>query len=250
MPQSSLVLNIETDLSDEEAAPFLCGIHAAAIELQVEELQLNLSMFKDMTLMAESMERLVPGVPFEQSAAKNGYYGLIGSDVIFWNFLNSRDNPDFDFVFRVGAHELFHAVQTSLIDGGSLGDFPAWLIEGAAEFFALGMLEKYGYLEHLERWTTFGKVFALNYVNDPGRLATWETSGPYGEGKAPYLNYPLVAEIVGRLASMSSNEAVLRDFWREKSTQETWQVTFERVFGLSVQEFYEIIDSEYSASQS
>lgn len=251
LPESDLVLNIETDLDEAQIAPFLCGIHAAAAELKVEDLELNLSMFEDMAAMKESMERLVPGLVFESSSAANGYYGLIGTNVIFWNYPNTvRERDEFAFVFRVGTHEFFHAVQSTYTSTGDLRGFATWLIEGSAEYFALMMLEKYGFDEHLERWTNFGKIFALNYAVDPGSLRTWETPGPYGEGRAPFLNYPLVADIAKRLADMTSDEAVLETFWREKRPDETWPVTFERVFGMPVEDFYAVIDEEFLAAGS
>ena len=250
MPESDLVLNIETDLSEEVIAPFLCGIHAAAVELEIGTLELNVVMFEDMGAMEEVIGRLVPEYPFEWVA--NGYYALLGEKTIYWNYPNTvRERGEFAFVFRVGTHEMFHAAQVSYLNGGTqsgnLGRSLLWLSEGAAEYFALGMLEKYGFDEHLERWTLFGEIFSFNYAVDPGTLKTWNTYGPYGEGKAPFLNYPLVAEIAGRLADMTSDEAVLETFWRETAPGEEWEVTFERVFGMSVDDFYALIDSEYLA---
>lgn len=247
MPESDLVLNIETDLSEEVIAPFLCGIHAAAVELEIGTLELNVVMFEDMVAMEEVIGRLVPEYPFERVA--NGYYALLGEKTIYWNYPNTvRERDEFAFVFRVGTHELFHAAQGVYAKGKlRFGQSLVWLLEGSAEYFALGMLEKYGFDEHLERWTLFGEIFSFNYAVDPGTLKTWNTYGPYGEGKAPFLNYPLVAEIAGRLADMTSDEAVLETFWRETAPDEEWEVTFERVFGMSVDDFYALIDSEYLA---
>ena len=246
MPESDLVLNIETDLSEEVIAPFLCGIHAAAVELEIGTLELNVVMFEDMGAMEEVIGRLVPEYPFERVA--NGYYALLGEKTIYWNYPNTvRERDEFAFVFRVGTHELFHAAQVFYMGEPKLGESLLWLSEGAAEYFALGMLEKYGFDEHLERWTLFGEIFSFNYAIDPGTLKTWDTPGPYGEGRSPFLNYPLVAEITGRLAEMTSDEAVLETFWRETVPDEEWEVTFERVFGMSVDDFYVLIDSEYLA---
>ena len=247
MPESDLVLNIETDLSEQVIAPFLCGIHAAAVEQEIGTLELNVVMFEDMGAMEEVIGRLVPEYPFERVA--NGYYAMIGEKTIYWNYPNTvRERDEFAFVFRVGTHELFHAAQGVYAKGKErFGQSLVWLSEGSAEYFALGMLEKYGFDEHLERWTLFGEIFSFNYAVDPGTLKTWNTNGPYGEGKAPFLNYPLVAEIAGRLADMTSDEAVLETFWRETAPDEEWEVTFERVFGMSVDDFYALIDSEYLA---
>ena len=238
-------LNIETDLSDEQIRFFLCGIHAAANDTDAGVTELSLSMFDDMGAMKESIERLLPGRPFEGSPAQQGYYGLIGDSVIFWNYPNTADyREDGAFVFRVGTHEFFHAAQSKMLYGGVIEPQPAWLSEGTAEYFALRMLEKYGFDEHLEWWKSMGDGFVLMNSPTAETFRIWETFGPYPPELPPFLNYPLVARMVGLLAEVSSEEAVLEDYWRERSPEESWQETFSRVFGLSVDDFYVLIDDE------
>lgn len=245
IPDSLLVLNIETDLSDEQIRFFMCGLHVAANETDVGVTELSLSMFDDMGAMKESIERLLPGTYFENSMAAQGFYGLIGNDVIFWNYPNTADyRDDGAFVFRVGTHELFHVAQSKMMYGGFIEPAPAWLSEGAAEYFALEMLEKYGFDEHLEWWRSMGDGFVLVYSPTAETFRIWETFGPYPPELPPFLNYPLVARMVGFLAEASSKEAVLEGYWRERSPDESWEETFTRVFGLTVDEFYALIDEE------
>lgn len=245
IPDSPLALNIETDLSDEQIQFFMCGLHVAANETDVGVTELSLSMFDDMGAMKESIERLLPGTYFENSAAAQGFYGLIGNDVIFWNYPNTADyRDDGAFVFRVGTHELFHVAQSKMMYGGFIEPAPAWLSEGAAEYFALEMLEKYGFDEHLEWWRSMGDGFVLVYSPTAETFRIWETFGPYPPELPPFLNYPLVARMVGLLAEVSSKEAVLEGYWRERSPDESWEETFTRVFGLTVDEFYALIDEE------
>ena len=82
LPESNLVLNIETDLADEVVRPFLCGLHAAARDLGVGPSALNLALFNDKAAMKEAMGRFLPGMPFEGSQPDIGYFGFVGSDVM------------------------------------------------------------------------------------------------------------------------------------------------------------------------
>ena len=247
MPESNLELTIETDLPDEVTKPFICGLHAAALEFGGQALDLTVAMFEDKAAMKSSYERWLPGDPFEGSQADLGYWGLVGSTFVFWNYPMTLDNASNEaFVFRVGTHELFHRLQSSLMYSGSLEASPVWLIEASAEYFALSMLDKYGFNEHLDEWRSFGDAYSiLHYATDPGTFAKWE-SYPFGEGLRPYVNYPIVAEAGAMLAELSSPEAVLKTFWSERTLSEPWQETFERVFGLTVDDFYEMVDAEFT----
>lgn len=246
LPESNLLLNIETDLADEVVRPFLCGLHAAARDLGVGPSALNLALFNDKAAMKEAMGRFLPGMPFEGSQPDIGYFGFMGSDVMFWNYPMTLDYAtDEAFIFRVGTHEYFHGVQASLLYGGTIEPSPSWLNEGSAEYFALEMLEDYGYTDHLERWKFGAEVFVADYATNLGTLRNWERT-PFPPNLLPYVNYPTAARIAEMLVDLSSKDAVLKTYWIERKAEEPWQQTFERVFGLTVDDFYAMVDAEFS----
>lgn len=245
MPTSDVVLNIETDLTDEQIKYFVCGINIAVREVESFPPTINLALFNDKEELISTIGKFLPNSSFRGSPADEvAHAGLFDKGVIFWDYARSigwADDPA--FAFRVGAHEMFHAVESYLSVSGYAEEKPAWLNEGAAEYFAMKLLEKYGFTEHLEEQRKDAEQFKRGFTAI-GLLAWWESRGPYSGG-FPQMNYPAMAEIVGGLVARSSEQALLVDYWRERNSGESWLDTFERVFGISVQNFYEAVDAEW-----
>lgn len=245
MPTSSTELVIETDLTEEQIKYFVCGLHIAVNEVESAPPLMRLALFNDKEKLYETMATFLPNSSFQGSLGDQlGHAGLFDRDVIYWDYARSvswAENPA--AAFRVGVHEMFHAIQSWQAWDGLGEANPAWIKEGAAEYFAHRMLEKYGFDKHLLVQVALGEDWAAGFTAI-GMLAWWETYGPY-PGTFPPINYPVLAAVAARLVDMSSEKALYEDYWQERSPDERWQDTFERVFGISVLKFYEAIDAEF-----
>ena len=245
MPTSPTEFVIETDLTDEQIKYFVCGLHVAVNEVESAPPLMRLALFNDKEKLYETMARFLPDAAFRGSFGdQTAHAGLFDRDVIFWDYARSvswSENPA--AAFRVGVHEMFHAVQSWQAWDGLGESNPAWIKEGVAEYFAHRMLEKYGFEKHLLVQQALGEDWAAGFTAI-GMLAWWETYGPYPGGFPP-IQYPVLAAVAARLVEVSSEEALYVEYWKERSPDERWQDTFERVFGISVQKFYEAIDAEF-----
>ena len=122
------------------------------------------------------------------------------------------------------AHEYFHSVQQAL-SGNNYLRSPTWIVEGSAF-----------YTDFQQRYSK-GQASYL-----PGYHFTWATLGPeltlgtssslsYGDRAAlGYSAFEWLADEVG--------EGAIIDYFALLKTSDTWEIAFQRAFGLSVDDFY------------
>ena len=126
------------------------------------------------------------------------------------------------------AHEYAHAIQSTI----GRGNDPTWLVEGMAERWSA---QYYDYV---------GSASYEDHVRDvaiPGaRLAQapLEELELYRDFHAERGRYSLAHLAVDGLASIGGGDDALFDYFDARTYEEEWQVTFERVFGVAVDDFY------------
>ncbi len=127
------------------------------------------------------------------------------------------------------AHEYAHAIQFTVGAGAS----PAWLIEGAAERWSAQYYDDVGgatYEAHVRDVAIPSARFIQRPLEELESLATFKA---YGGGA-----YGLVHLAVDWLASHADGDEALLGYFDARSHEEDWQVTFERVFGMGVDDYY------------
>ena len=126
------------------------------------------------------------------------------------------------------AHEYTHAVQFTA--GG--GRTATWLVEGVAERWSAQYYDYVGaptYEDHLRDVAIRQARFAQ------ARLEEMESHAGF---KAQAGRYGLVHLAADWLASIGGGDHALFDYFDARTNEEDWQVTFERVFGIGVDDFY------------
>ena len=164
---------------------------------------------------------------------------------------------DASFVY---AHEYFHILQVTLLGsvglsiipsadlfrevgggtpgaqppahvtpGMSVGDAPAWLIEGSAEFaaalFASSRYEEARYEEERARWISVATDY---FAQSDGRDALINN----------YIHYA-VGALASEWLAAHAGEQSLVDFWRTRARHDSFRPAFSATFGLSTDEFYD-----------
>ena len=127
------------------------------------------------------------------------------------------------------AHEYAHAIQFTVGAGAS----PAWLVEGAAERWSAQYYDDVGgatYEAHVRDVAIPSARFIQRPLEELESLATFKA---YGGGA-----YGLVHLAVDWLASHADGDEALLGYFDARSHEEDWQVTFERVFGMGVDDYY------------
>lgn len=127
------------------------------------------------------------------------------------------------------AHEYAHAIQLTVGAGPS----PAWLVEGAAERWSAQYYDDAGgdtYEAHVRDFAIPGARFIQSPLEEFESLSNFKAYGPPA--------YGLVHLAVDWLASHADGDEALLGYFDARSHGEDWQVTFERVFGMGVDDFY------------
>ena len=127
------------------------------------------------------------------------------------------------------AHEYAHAVQFTA--GG--GSNSAWMVEGVAERWSAQYYDHAGsdtYEAHVRDVAIPRARFAQAPLEELESHADFQTQrGRYG----------LVHLAADWLASIAGGDDALFDYFDTRTNEEDWQVTFERVFGIRVEDYYE-----------
>ena len=135
---------------------------------------------------------------------------------------------------RVVAHEYFHVLQSHTAQGARE---PTWLEEGSARYAEMV------YLGVVDPSSTVGESLqgmrqsALSRPgNSTGALASFETYE--GFHKTRRSNHGLGFLAADWLASHAGERALI-EYYRLRTSIETWESAFESAFGISVEHFYE-----------
>jgi hypothetical protein len=129
-------------------------------------------------------------------------------------------------------HEYFHTVQSRLSAGRS-GAAALWLREGTARYIEYRVAGDQGYSDYARNRTR-----VVQQSRGLENLQAYEEHGGptfLGESGGAYVVGFLASEY---LESLSSREAVQRDFWTALRSGADWRAAFETVFGVSVGQFY------------
>ncbi len=127
------------------------------------------------------------------------------------------------------AHEYAHAVQFTA--GG--GSYATWMVEGVAERWSAQYYDHAGsdtYEAHVRDVAIRGARFAQAPLEELESLAAFQAEGG---------RYGLVHLAVDWLASIAGGDDALFGYFAARTNEEDWQVTFERVFGIGVDDYYE-----------
>ena len=132
------------------------------------------------------------------------------------------------------AHEYFHVLQSHTAPGARA---PTWLEEGSASYadtVYLGVVDPSSTVgESLQRRRQFA---LLGPAYSTGALASVETyEGFHGTRRS---NYGLGFLAADWLASHAGERALI-EYYRLRTSVETWESAFESAFGISVEHFYE-----------
>ena len=175
--------------------------------------------------------------------------GIAYKDHIFANggskwYQNNRPEDR----MKLFAHELIHSYQYDLSGLKKSGAFardhevpesgPKWLSEGMANYLAYKALSEGGILSYeSERNSRF--VIRAKGVDKP--LSEMETRD--GNRKVN-VDYALIAV---ELLAKNSGESNLLDFYRLQNKNTTWQEAFEKAFGMTVTQFYDLFEEHRAA---
>ena len=127
------------------------------------------------------------------------------------------------------AHEYAHAVQFRA--GG--GNNATWLVEGVAERWSAQYYDHAGsdtYEDHVRDVAIRGARFAQAPLEEMESHAGFQAEGA---------RYGLAHLAVDWLASIAGGDDALVGYFDARTWAEDWQVTFERVFGIGVDDYYE-----------
>ena len=154
------------------------------------------------------------------------------------------------------AHELFHVLQWRLSGGDAaatrrLAAEPFWLVEAAPTWFADSAMSSTAF--DADRQAVAAQVIE-RAGGFPG-LDRWETAAGFGTWDPPAsrlptaLRFAALVEVGELLAQRAGRAALEHDYWVERArTDEPWPVTFDRVFGMSVAEFYAEVDRHFATA--
>ena len=171
-------------------------------------------------------------------------YGLGGKEHAFIN--SSRlDGLHRHFQIQLGAHEFNHAQVYDLIELNLGGDDktpaegPLWLVEGTADFFAWQALSEGGIIPYGEV-----REDRLKYAKRiPDSLEAMETSQGF---YSIYNSYDYAMLAVELLASRSGQSSLFQ-YYASLKPGTTWQDAFNSVFGMTVEEFYDLFEQHRAA---
>jgi hypothetical protein len=161
--------------------------------------------------------------------------------VISSDFLPWKDDANVCYKSKNVAHELFHTLQSRLINHGlfkpALDYGPEWLKEGSAEVFGNKIadgLEGCNYSTELASWVNNSATanYPLAEVADgdfSGKMQFWSL--------APYAVDSLI-----RLAPDGERSVV--NYYMKIGRGEGWSEAFTSAFGISIEEFYTKFDTE------
>jgi hypothetical protein len=159
-----------------------------------------------------------------------------------WVFINRSQLTNVTRVelFRIAIHELIHIRQQQLsAPAVRPGDWwtnarqPNWLLEGGAEYVSGVVVDTY----HPGFLARFDAELDAAMAHFDGDLARLEGEAFYGPDQAS--NFLVSSAAARHLVELAGIDAVNGDYWAARSGGGDWKVTFEQVFGLSVDAFYE-----------
>jgi len=212
----SLMVGLDTTLGVEEVADAMTRLGSA--------------MFTAPTAVAVDLAR----VRAEASAAPTERW-LLTADVV---------------------HELVHVVQWRVSGGDAaaarrLGAEPFWLVETPPTWFADHTMSSVAF--DADRRAVAAQV-AARAIGFPG-LQRWESAEGFGTWDAPAtrlptaLRFAALVEIGRLLVDRAGPEALLHGYWMARTDNvEPWSVTFERVFGMTVDRFYAEVDAHFAGA--
>ena len=176
-------------------------------------------------------------------------WGIAYKDHIFANgasksYQNSRPEDR----MKLFAHELIHSYQYDLMGLKKSGAFardhevpesgPKWLTEGMANYLGYKALSEGGILSYeSERNSRF--VIRAKGVDKP--LSEMETRD--GNRKVN-VDYALIAV---ELLAKNSGESNLLEYHALQNSKTTWQKAFEKSFGMTVTQFYDLFEEHRAA---
>ena len=155
-------------------------------------------------------------------------------------------------LMKMTAHELLHTYQhglSGLSVGGGVSlvpeSGPRWLSEGTAEFFALRAMDAGDVLDYEERRNStdpWGIVRHAEYIDK--LLSEMETWTGFSGARGDSTSYATMAAEL--LAAHAGEESLIR-FYTLTQPGSAWQEAFGTVFGMTVEEFYELFEEHRAA---
>jgi hypothetical protein len=162
-----------------------------------------------------------------------GSANALGNRVVIYTTPEGWTLPLSWHLSLVAAHEYVHAWQYHASGDAPPGG-PIWLVEGAAQFIAVRSIIEAGILPHAE---------AQSLMTRPSgplvpALRDLEAPESFDVINVPY---DLAYAAVDLLTSLKG-VAGLQEYWTDVGSGVAWQTAFERAFGLTALEFYELFE--------
>ena len=177
----------------------------------------------------------------------------IGIAIAFKNhfFVNVSNewyqNTESKYRMKVISHELLHTYQNELSELSPASEShevpeagPRWLREGIAEYLAYKSLSEGGILSY-ESERNSRIVIDAKTVDKP--LSEMEKQEGYRGVSGAYNHFLIAAEFLAK----NSGESNLLDFYRLQNKNTTWQEAFEKAFGMTVTQFYDLFEEHRAA---
>lgn len=235
---------VVTDLAadDPELLAIVDGVRTGASQGLVGPDAVTIVAFDDRERLAEEYsERFGRTIEESRSDLANGE-AVGGHGTIFFNTSLARErrgsNPS--FLFKTALHEWFHVYQNFAAGDSFVLDDKAWLVEGAAEWFAWDVAARNGHADLSWYLGDVGVRHAIPNLVEAG-LVLGDLESP--EGFAGFQSsYEVAPFAIDRLMATSDIGAVLRDVWPAVGTGDTLSAIFPDVFGMTLTEFYADVD--------
>ena len=175
--------------------------------------------------------------------------GIAYKDHIFVNggskwYQNNRP----EVRMKLFAHELIHSYQYDLMGLKKSGAFardhevpesgPKWLSEGMANYLAYKALSEGGILSYESERNSIYVIYAKTEDRPLSEMETREVNRTVNQ----YHNL-IAAEFLAK----NSGESNLLDFYRLQNKNTTWQEAFEKAFGMTVTQFYDLFEEHRAA---
>lgn len=259
---------IGDEVSEEDRQAALDAVHilnAYAVKLGFPETELDFTfyLYGDLQKLLEAYQ-IKRRLPILEAARKewDNAGGRADADYIF---AHVQPHWTRETLIDVSAHEMIHVYQMSLSElGGSSDDSipkygPIWLIEGVAQFLAERAMSEadvlnYDYdvwrnVVHRSKAKRINRLWVEYWSEHGNPLDYMETGENTDEiqkifGFVSVYSYFLMA---AELLAAHSSESALMEFYASLKRGTTWRKEFENVFGISVEEFYDLFEEHADA---
>ena len=159
---------------------------------------------------------------------------------------HSWNNREPKYQMKIMAHEMYHKYQNDLsgLRSASADQVvpetgPRWLREGSAEYLAFKSLSEGGILSYESERNRF--VSRAKTIDKP--LSEMEKREGYIGINHRYKYFLLAAELLAK----NSGESNLLEYHALQNSKTTWRKAFEKSFGMTIDEFYELFEEHRAA---